>query len=161
MFCPEQARDLFQILNESSHLGTPGFIVLGSKDRGRMHGGHHVRRQQGYNHLSALAGDTKMSSQQALRGARAQTYQNLGLDRIKLRIQPGAACLDFGIARLLMNASFPALGRRPLEVLDHIRDVDFGALDARLGKRLVKNSSCGTDERVPLSIFLITRLLSH
>jgi len=59
-----------------------------------------------------------------------------------------------------VNASFAARGWSPLEMLDRIRDVNFGAVDPGFIEGGVKNLPCGAHERPPFYVFPITGLLS-
>ena len=54
----------------------------------------------------------------------------------------------------------PLSARLPLEVLDRIGEVDGIARDAGISERLVEECACRADERLALTIFLITRLLA-
>ena len=46
-------------------------------------------------------------------------------------------------------------------MLDHIGDVDLGAVDASFLESLIEDSPCWADKRMALSIFLIAGLLAH
>ena len=51
--------------------------------------------------------------------------------------------------------------RRPLEVLDHVGDVDLGAVDARRLQRLVEHAAGRSHERPALLVLLVAGLLAH
>gem|GEM_PF-6665090 len=60
-----------------------------------------------------------------------------------------------------MNASLATRGRKLFEVLNHIRNVNFRAIDARLVQCLVENFPRRSNEGMASQIFLISRLFSH
>src|SRR5947209_1288292 len=57
-----------------------------------------------------------------------------------------------------MDASLAA--RLPFEVFDRISHVRFGSLNASLCQGAVEQLARGTDERLPLDVFFVPRLLS-
>jgi hypothetical protein len=58
-----------------------------------------------------------------------------------------------------MNSSLP--DRLPLEVLHGIRNVAIRTRNPGVLQRVIKQFSCGSYERPPLAIFLVSRLLTH
>jgi hypothetical protein len=59
-----------------------------------------------------------------------------------------------------VNSSFSASRRSPLEVFHHIRDINFGSVDACFFQSTVQELSRWTNEWMPGAIFLISGLLS-
>src|SRR5690606_16971004 len=74
-------------------------------------------------------------------------------------LEPWAARRDLPGVRLLVKP--PLAGGLPLEVLHRIGDVNLRALDARLGERLVQQSSGGADERSPREVLVVAGNLPH
>src|SRR5204862_1577187 len=62
--------------------------------------------------------------------------------------------------RLLVDAPLSFRGGLPLEMLDRIRDVDGGAVDAGVGEAFVEDPSGRPDERMALLVLLIAGLLA-
>jgi len=61
---------------------------------------------------------------------------------------------------LFVDAAFPTLGPGPFEVLYSVGHIDFGAIDASLGKCFVEDTTGGSDERQAFAIFHVSRLLA-
>lgn len=68
----------------------------------------------------------------------------------------GAAGGDLRGARLFVNAAFPA--RFPFEMLHGICDVNFRTVNSGFFKRDIEQSSGRPDKRLPLQIFVVSRL---
>jgi len=157
----QQGRDLLKIANKRRTLFVPLRRIWGTQDRRWVHRRHHVRRQIGWNQVSSVAANLELSSQQRLRGACSETDKNFRPDNFQFRIEPRAACLDFRMARFLMDASLAPLRSRPLKVLHDIRHVDFGAIKSRIAESILKNLPRRPDEGASQFVFLITGLLAY
>src|SRR5262249_19279934 len=89
---------------------------------------------------------------------RAEAHQSSRLDERDLGFQPWAASSNLGSVRLRVDAAFST--RLPLEVLDHVGDIDGLAIDASLFERAVEQLPCRTDEGMASDIFGVSRLLA-
>src|SRR5205823_5881803 len=144
--------------DERLHLAFPRGFIGRAQDRGRMHGRRDERRERRLHELAAMLRDAELAAEERLRGGRAETGEHLRLYDLDLRLEPRMARGDLLGARALVDAALPA--RRPLEVLDRIRDVHRLAVDAGLLERVVEDAAGGTDERFALEVLAVARLLS-
>src|SRR5438477_9055879 len=157
IFLEDQTGDLFQIANELCALPLPLLAVRSTQDGRWMRRSHYMRRQFGWNERSPIPSNTEVFAQQRLRRAGPQTHQNLGLDHLQFRIQPGPTRLNFRVAGLFMNAPLPSLRRLPLEVLHPIRHIYFRPVNADFEKHFIPKAPRGSNERMPLPVFGISR----
>jgi hypothetical protein len=126
-----------------------------------MGGCHDVGSKFGRNQFSPLSGDTKVLSEKGLSRTRPKAHQNLRLHNLKLCVEPWAACLNLGMSRLLMDTPPTTLGRQPFEMFDHVRNINFGAIDSHFNQNLIEQLSRGARKRVTLAVFLISGLLAN
>src|SRR5207244_7210728 len=103
--------------------------------------------------------DAEARPQQHLgrRGAEAEDQRRS--DRLHLALEPLIAGLDLALRGRLVHAALAS--RLPLEMLHRVGDVGLAPVDARVGEALVEDAASGTDERVPLAVFAVARLLAH
>jgi hypothetical protein len=102
--------------------------------------------------------DPEVSSQECLRSRRPEADDHVRTDRRDLRVEPGPAGSRLRRAWLLMDAPLPPW--LPLEVLDHVGDVDGSAIEPGLGERAVEKPPSGAHERPAAQVLLVTRLLA-
>src|SRR5882672_7342982 len=95
-----------------------------------MHRGRQVRRPAALEEFASLGRYPEGATHQGLRGCSAEAGDHFGLDHRNLRLQPRPAGIDLLRIRLLMDASLASL--LPLEMLDGVRDVDFGPVEPRI-----------------------------
>ena len=106
-----------------------------------------------------VTGHAERAPKDRLRGRRAETAQDFGVDQRDLRLPPRAARVHLGSRRLLVQ---PNLARRPpLEVLHRVGEVDVRPVDAGLGQRPIEQSAGRTDEGMALDVFTIAWNLAH
>ena len=122
---------------------------------------HDVGSKFGWNHFPAVSGYTKVLSEKGLGRTRPKAYKNLWLHNLQLRVEPWAACLNLGLSRLLMDTPLTTFGRHPFEMLDHVGDINLGALDSHFNQNLIEQVSRGANERLTLAVFLISGLLAN
>jgi hypothetical protein len=60
-----------------------------------------------------------------------------------------------------MDTPLTTLRRHPFEMLDHICNINFRAIDSHFDQNLIEQPSRGADERVTLPVFLISGLLAN
>ena len=124
-----------------------------------MHRDDDARRQRRpVERFAAARGDRHRAAEDGLRRRRAHAHDDVRLHRGELRLEPAVTRTDLDEIRLRMQA--PLAARLPLEVLHRVRDVHVFARDPRRLERRVEDPPGGTDERVPLLIFLVARLLA-
>ena len=92
-------------------------------------------------------------------GRRTQGHDGLRLHVLDLALEPVQACRRLALCRRLVHASLAA--HLELEVLDGIGEIQGLARPAQLLERAGQQVPRGTDERVPLAILLVARLLAH
>jgi hypothetical protein len=155
-----QVSHFFQIANELTSLLLAGFAVGRAQDRGRMRRRHNVGGERTIHQRSAVAGHTKIPTEQSLRGARSETHQDFWLHYLQLRIEPGSAGFDLRLPRLLVDPPLPPVRSSPLEMLDNISDVDFGAINPDFPQHFIEQPSSGAHKRMPGFIFGVARLLT-
>ena len=124
-----------------------------------MDRGHNARGQVRFQNFPALAGDAEGRAKDRLRRGRAQADENFRPNEAQFRLKPGPAGRDIARARFLVDAPFSA--RLPLEMLDRVGDVNGVAIDFRVDERSIEQLAGRTNERLPVQIFLITRLLAE
>src|ERR1700716_1343156 len=103
-----------------------------------MNGCRYIGGQRRINPFPSVFTDAEVLSEQGLCRGSSQTNQNLRFDYCDLGVQPGTARIDFGIARLLVDATFASPLLNPFEMLYHIGKVNFGPIDARFLQPLIK-----------------------
>jgi hypothetical protein len=123
-----------------------------------MHRGGDELREIRPHEFAALDRDAELGADHRLRGRGAEADDGAWLDGADLREEPRHAGADFDCIRFLVNP--PLAARLPLEVLDHVRDVDVGAIDARLDERLVEQRAGGANERPAGEVLFVARLLA-
>jgi hypothetical protein len=89
---------------------------------------------------------------------RSEQDEELRLDRLDFRFEPGPARADLLRVRLLVQASFAT--PHPPEVLDRVRHVDATAIDSGLLQGTVEQLACRPDKGMTLDVFLVARLLA-
>ena len=107
---------------------------------------------------SSLLGKTVGTAQDRLRRSCPQAYDDLRLDQPNLRFQPRTTGVYLRRIGFLVDTALPTL--LELEVLDHIGDVDLGAVDPSLFQRAIEQTSGRPHERDPLQIFFVAGLLA-
>ena len=112
---------------------------VAAQDRARVDRGEHVLGEVGLDRLAALPRDAKLPAEQRLGSGRAEADEHPRLDRRELAFQPRPAGLDLGPRSA--SGGCGACRARPLEVLDHVGDVDRLAVDAGVDERLVEELS--------------------
>ena len=115
-------------------------------------------QRQGYP-LAALAAHSKILSKQGLRGGRAQANEDLGLQNLKLCLQPWKARINFFGVGFFMNMLL-ALGL-PFEMLYDVGYVHFFAGDPGLHEGFVEQLSGRPHEGFPCYVLIETWLLPH
>src|SRR4051812_11636146 len=92
------------------------------------------RREVGLEELAALLGDAERLAEEALSRGRAETDHDPGSNVGDLCLQPRPARAHLVLVRLVVQAALARnmTGPLPLEVLDHVRDVNGLAIDARV-----------------------------
>ena len=123
-----------------------------------MHGGHDRSAERRGHYLSTLPRHAEVAAEQGLGSGGAQADDDVGLDSGDLGLQPGYARGYLFPVWALVNP--PLASRRPLEVLDHVGDVNQGAVDGRRFERLVQDLAGGTDEGPARPILLVAWLLT-
>src|SRR5438270_1923900 len=119
-----------------------------------MYGCDHVRCKRRFDELSSLPADPKIFSQQCLSSARTQANEDFWFHTFEFSVEPRTASLNLRIARLLVNATLSAFRGGPFEVLYHIRDINFRAIDLCLGKRLIEQRAGWPTERTTNAVLL-------
>jgi len=109
-------------------------------------------------HLAAALGDAKTGAKQGLSGGRAQAHHHARLDFSQLGLEPRST--GTYLARIGLAVDPPLAARLPLEVLDHVGDVDLRPIDADFRQRLVEDSSGRPDKRVAGAILVVARLFA-
>ena len=109
--------------------------------------------------LASLPGDAEIAAEQSLGGGGAQAHDQLGLDALDLRFQPGEASGDLARTGLGMQPPFAA--RCPFEMLDDIGDIGCFSIDSNVGQGFIEQPPGRADERAALEIFLIAGCLAH
>src|SRR5690349_17185279 len=102
--------------------------------------------------------NSEIAAKQTLSGSRAQANQYTRLCQYQLRPKPRIASRDLRSFRFLVQSPFPL--RLPFEVLDGVGYVDSAAIDTGFLKGLVQQPSGRADERMPLQVLLVARLLA-
>src|SRR5438270_11973864 len=120
-----------------------------------MYGCDHVRCKRRFDELSSLPADPKIFSQQRLSSTRTQANEDFWFHTFELTIEPRAASLNLRIARLLVKATLSAFRRSPFEVLYHIGDIKFRAIDLCLGKPLIGQRAGWANERTTHAVLLV------
>src|SRR5260370_15275424 len=92
-------------------------------------------------------------------GGRSQAHDDLGLDPCELSFQPWAACGDFGVCRLLVNAPLAALFE--FKMFDGVRNVHIRTVNARVFERAVQQTAGRSDKWFPGKILFVAGLLAH
>src|SRR5579872_520615 len=156
-----QRRNFLEIPHKLFSLLFARLRVGCAQNRRRVNCSHYMGREITFRESATISRDTKIFAQQRLRRACAQANQNLRSYNLQFRVKPGAACFNFRMARLLVNAALAALRGYPLEMLHYICDVDIRAIDSYFGKHLIQQPSGGSNERMTGSVFTIARLLSY
>src|SRR5438270_7716144 len=108
--------------------------------------------------LAAVLHQLELRAEYGLCGGGTEAHEDLRFHRAELRLEPGAARLDFRCPRLLVDAALAAW--LPLEMLDRVGDVDVASRDPRVLERLVEHCAGGPDEWCALAVFLVARLLA-
>ena len=80
------------------------------------------------------------------------------MDGVDLGEEPGAAGVDLGDERRLVEAEFAALDE--LEVLDCVGDEEGGAVEVELFEDAVEELAGGSDEGEGLEVFLVAGLFA-
>src|SRR5579864_5647694 len=125
-----------------------------------MYGPHRIRSERRVYELPALATHAELSSQERLRRGRTQANKDLRSHNSQFGVEPRAASLNFGVARLFVNAPFAPFGRRPLEMFHHVRHVYFCSINASLDEGLIQEFPRRPNKRMTSPILLISRLLA-
>src|ERR1700686_1545016 len=89
-----------------------------------------------------------------------KAYQNSGLHRAQLGVNPRTARVNLRVARLLVNALLSLHGSLPLEMFHYAGQVHFRMLDPRCFQRLIEQPSRGSNKGMTCPIFLIPGLLA-
>ena len=111
-----------------------------------MDRGHHIRCKLGFNKLPALFRYPKLRPEQRLCGGCTQRHYDFWLDDADFGAQPGTASRNLLRIRLFVNAAFAA--RLPLEMFDHVGDINAGTIDPSLDQGRVHYSACWSNERL-------------
>ena len=125
-----------------------------------MHRGDPVRRERRLDRLAPPLRDLEGRAEQCLGRRRPEGDDQLRLEELQLGLEPEAARCDLAGVRLLVDAPLSLRGGLPLEMLDRIRDIDGGAVDAGVGEAFVEDPSGRPDERMALLVLLIAGLLA-
>jgi hypothetical protein len=109
--------------------------------------------------LSAVLGQSKLRAQDCLCGGRAETNNDSGTNDRNFLVQPRAASRDFKRVRLFMQPDFPP--RFPFKVLNRVRNVNRGTIDAGHFEASIKQLTSRPHEWPPQLILPITRLFTY
>ncbi len=119
---------------------------------------NHVRRPPMFERYTALLGNPEGASKDRLTSGSSQTHNHPGRDQFHFGFEPGPAGANLRAEGFLMQASFPSLFE--LEMLDHIRQINFAPVNGTILKRPIQHSSCRPHERMSLDVLFISRLLA-
>jgi len=123
-----------------------------------MHSCGGARRKTRRQDPASLTGHAKCRSEDGSGRRRPQAHDQSRPNGFDLRLEPRPARGDLGGIGLLVDTPFPA--RLPLEVLDRVGDVNVLSIDSGFGQTLVEEPTSRADERMPLEILAIARLLA-
>src|SRR5688572_27230947 len=121
-----------------------------------MNGCHNPPGEFAREQLPSLRHQLELRAEHRLSRRSPEADDYIRLDDAQFGFEPGATGLHFGHAWFLVNAALAS--RFPLEVLDRVGEVDRVARDSRFRECLVEQRARGTDERLSLSVLLISRL---
>ncbi len=121
---------------------------------------HHEGSEPRIDELSAPTSHAEVSPQQRLRRRRTQAHQNLRLHHPKFSVKPGTASVDFGVSRLLVNASLSSLGSNPFEMFHDIGQIHRRSFESRFFQCLVEQLASGTNKRMTGTVLLIAGLFA-
>src|SRR5436305_4679452 len=143
---------------EQLALAVARLVVALTQDRRGVRGGGDERRQLGLDRHAAVVAELELRAEQGLARGRPEQQKDLGLDLPELLPQPRVARVDLEALRRGVHAPLAAL--LELEVLDRVGDVDVGAVDPNGLEAAVELAPGGPDERPPLPVLAIARLLA-
>jgi len=123
-----------------------------------VHRRHDDGRELRLDGHAAVLADPELTTEERLRGGRAEAHEHLRLQQRELGLEPRPAGGDLRSVRFLVDAALPT--RLPLEVLDDVRDVGQPAVDPGLFERVVEQSARGADERPARQVLLVAGLLA-
>jgi len=149
--------DLLQVLDEPLILQMT-LLVGSAQNCGRVNSRSRSRSPRMFHKQPALFGQTIVGSENRLRGSRAETDNDFGLDCGKFRFKPRPARLDFGSARFLVNPALAALFE--LKMFDGVGYINDRPVNTSLLQRAIEQTAGRTNEGTSHSIFLVARLLA-
>jgi len=123
-----------------------------------VNGGCNQGRERRFDELTPLFCHLERTSEQRLRGCRAQADNRTRMHDFELGIKPWTAGADFTRIGLCVNSSLSA--RFPFEMLDDVRDVGAAAIDAGLLERFRQDAPRGPYKRMACEVFVIAWLLA-
>src|SRR5918992_3135865 len=125
-----------------------------------MDGRHDGFCELRWERLSPVLGYAELFPEQGLRGRGAERDDDSRLDQPDFLLKPGATRPDLPCAGFLVQPAAP-LDNDKLEMLDRIGHVHLTAVYSCLLQPCVEQPSSRTDERMTLSVLLITGLLAY
>ncbi len=147
-----------QIGDEVCHFAMARFVIGCTKNGRRVHGGHDVRCERGFEKFAAALRDAESAAEQSLCGGGTEADDNFGLQQSDFGVEPRATGGNFVAIWLLMDAPFAT--RFPLEMFHDIGDVNFGTVHASFIECGVKKFSGRADKWLSLLIFLVAGLFT-
>ena len=123
-----------------------------------MHGRHYIRSQCRFEELAALFSNSKLGTEQRLRGRRTERHDHRWFDDGKFRFEPGPTRGNLECVWFFVYAPFAA--RLPFEMFDNIGDVSLFAIDAGVLQRLIEQTTGWSDEGFARQIFFVARLFA-
>src|SRR5918994_501921 len=124
-----------------------------------MDGGNYGGGELRCDRLAPVLGYPELFAQQSLGGGGSESYDHARVHQPDLLLEPWIAGANLAGTRFLVQPP-ASLDDNELEVLDGVGDVHLAAIDSGLLQSLIQQSSCGPNERMPLTVLLIAGLLT-
>src|SRR5258707_10004184 len=125
-----------------------------------MHGDESGVRMLRGDRAPALLRHAGLRAEQRLCRRRAEGEDDARLHGADLGFEPRVTRANLRAVRRLVDPPFTPRVRRPLEVLHRVGDVRLLAVDAGALEHAIQEPAGGTYERMPLTVFLVARLLT-
>jgi hypothetical protein len=133
-------------------------MIASAKNAGRMKRQQEAGTQGAGEKVPVLMDHGHLSADERLGSGSAETYDDLRLNRPKLRFKPGSAGHDFGRSGGLMTPM--SAFQHESEVLHGIGHIELRTLEASLLQSLIQHLTGRADKRFAGEILLVTGLLT-
>lgn len=118
-----------------------------------------MRRPWVLDEAAAFFGHAPCGSEDRLRRAGSEAYQNRGANHRHFRFEPRLAGSQLSAVRLLVNSPLAAFFE--FEMLHGVGDIDGKAIDTGFDQRAIEEAAGGSDKWMALAVFLITGLFTN